>query len=1474
MKTKNIKPYHYYSLAGAVIVLGTFMIYQLNTLLVSQNIDTSSQTAAVSTPVPVREKLPVLDTAFEISPDLSKLKNSTVTSTRTGTQKSLFSPSSVGKTPHNFGYITDEAQLHLELINRTRANPRLEGLRILNTTDVATIGNIGGFGVDKVMFLDQVAPRSAVAPVAFEYRLNTAARKHNEDQLLNSFQGHTGSDGSSPQERAVREGYDWLGQGENSFSSSKNIEHGHAGYYVDWGYSTGGMQTPPGHRNIILGQPYVEVGINVMNGTNGTVGPQTSVEEFGIRKDGSEAFLTGVVYQDYNGNNFYDLGEGVDNIEVNSPNSTFYATTSYSGGYTLPVSTGASTVTFSLPNGTTLLTSNYDNTGAHPENILYRCPFVACNVKRDLVIPYTQPQISGQSTIAQGVSRTYTMNPVSTASSYTLRSTPLVAYSDILDAETGTVTGTTATLTGSYASVVSSPRASGSYGYRLAMPTATNQYIEINKTIVPSATSYLSFDSKLSWATVNQVAQVQISQVNGSRTKTIWSKVGGVLQPSIVDDSEWTTIWRKSGNSTAGDTTFKNVQIPLGFYANQAIKVRFAYVHTGSNWFNQTSSGIGFYFDNVAVTNAYSADTDAATLTTRATPSIAFTPPTNSSYLLQARANTTQRSFPWSQAFLAHPAGTVGQYGMAPFVTITTSRDGAGTISSYPLGINCRDTCKTNVPLNSTITLGATPIVGHTFLGWTGACSGTGTCSFTASTDKTVGARFASTSATQVALTATIGGGAGLISGSPQGILCGAACTTYVTSGSPVTLTATPASGYTFSSWTCTGGTVSGSNCSVIPSAATDVTATFVPSVTGTYTTTVTKAGTGSGTVTSSVGGINCGLTCTTPTALTNGTPITLTAAAAVGSTFGGWTGVSGCSTAPICNLTPSANVSATATFNLDAPTTYNLTTAVTGAGSITSSPSGTSCGTNCTTYATGQVVTLTASPTAGNAFSSWTGCGSTNGAVCTVTMSQARNVTATFITSTAAYKLTVNNTNNTSASNVGTGSITATVNGVSTAITNCSTSCTATFPSGTVVTLTATPDNATSKFRDWSGSCNGNTSPCTVTMTSAKTVNSRFRYNDTVAPTVSITSPTPNTTATNIVEVTSNATDNVYVAGVTLVVNGTPYGNEDTSAPYKNTLDAVAMTNGTYQIATRARDNSGNIATTPNQTLVVNVDRVAPSVPSITSDSASVGVANISVKWTQSTDNIAVTGYDVYRNDVKIAETGLSTNGSLLNGYNDSGLVPDTSYTYKVRAFDTIGNRSALSAPVTIRTGARFVAPSAPAVLSVGTRVKLTSSIVYTRSNNNTTLAPVNTMGTIRGGPYTITQGQYAWAIEFDGSTQENLLDQCSQENYCNGVFGTQYVVDEVNDTQGTYPLVGANMVAVPVRFSVNSNVTLSPAGFSVYANPGDTNAVTGASGDFSGRIIAGPSTVSGTYWWNLAIYGWDGSYWTTGWVKDSHIQ
>ena len=268
-----------------------------------------------------------------------------------------------------------------------------------------------------------------------------------------------------------------------------------------------------------------------------------------------------------------------------------------------------------------------------------------------------------------------------------------------------------------------------------------------------------------------------------------------------------------------------------------------------------------------------------------------------------------------------------------------------------------------------------------------------GTATMTATGGSGASASTTLTVTDRVALSVVPAGtGTGSVSSSPPGISCGTDCSEPYDRGTVVTLTAAPGSGSTFNGWSgCD--TVSGATCTVTMTAAKSVSATFNPS-SQLFTLTVNRAGTGSGTATSSDGLISCPSTCTAT--YDGGISVTLTASPASGSTFTAW---SGCDTVSgaTCTVTMTAAKSVTATFTAQR-FTLTVTRAGTGSGTATSSPPGINCGATCSAaYDSGTVVTLAATPAAGSTFSSWSGCNTVSGTICTVTMTAAKSVTATF---------------------------------------------------------------------------------------------------------------------------------------------------------------------------------------------------------------------------------------------------------------------------------------------------------------------------------------------------------------------------------------------------------------------------------------------------------------------------------------------
>jgi hypothetical protein len=246
---------------------------------------------------------------------------------------------------------------------------------------------------------------------------------------------------------------------------------------------------------------------------------------------------------------------------------------------------------------------------------------------------------------------------------------------------------------------------------------------------------------------------------------------------------------------------------------------------------------------------------------------------------------------------------------------------------------------------------------------------------------------------------------------------------------------------------------------------------------------TVKLEGNGSGTVTSSPAGINCGSDCSESYDM--GTGVTLTAEPRGDAAFAGWSGA--CTgTAPTCTLQMDGSRAVTATFTNKPVLT--VTKSGSGQGTVTSTPAGIDCGTDCNQpYDRGTNVTLTADPNQNSTFGGWSGACGGSGLTCNVAMTDSKSVTATFL---GKPVLTV--------STSGDGSVTSSPGDI-----DCPGDCSDAFNSGTDVTLTADPDPGWS-LASWGGACSGSALTCNVEMDASKSVSATFAE-DPVQLTVSL---------------------------------------------------------------------------------------------------------------------------------------------------------------------------------------------------------------------------------------------------------------------------------------------------------------------------------------------------------------------------------
>jgi hypothetical protein len=101
----------------------------------------------------------------------------------------------------------------------------------------------------------------------------------------------------------------------------------------------------------------------------------------------------------------------------------------------------------------------------------------------------------------------------------------------------------------------------------------------------------------------------------------------------------------------------------------------------------------------------------------------------------------------------------------------------------------------------------------------------------------------------------------------------------------------------------------------------------------------------------------------------------------------------------------------------------------------------------------------------------------------------------------------------------------------------------------------------------------------------------------DIIPPTVSMTAPAGGSTLSGMVTLSANASDNMAVASVQFMVDGTNIGAAITVPPYQTSWDTTGAQNGSHVLTALALDTSGNTASSTITVTVANVAATAPGV-------------------------------------------------------------------------------------------------------------------------------------------------------------------------------------------------------------------------------------------------------------------------------------
>lgn len=183
---------------------------------------------------------------------------------------------------------------------------------------------------------------------------------------------------------------------------------------------------------------------------------------------------------------------------------------------------------------------------------------------------------------------------------------------------------------------------------------------------------------------------------------------------------------------------------------------------------------------------------------------------------------------------------------------------------------------------------------------------------------------------------------------------------------------------------------------------------------------------------------------------------------------------------------------------------------------------------------------------------------------------------------------------------------------------------------------------------------------------------------NDSQAPTTPLNLAVSNKTENGFTLSWAASTDNVGVREYEIFKDGVSIGISTTT----NFNVSGLMPNTDYSMTVFAKDDAGNTSASSLALVVktaVSSDVTAPSNPTSLISSA-VGSTSLTLNWAASTDNIAVTGYDIYSSNTLIGSS--NTNTFLV-----SGLTPNTNYSFTVKAKDAAGNLSGVSNALAVKT-------------------------------------------------------------------------------------------------------------------------------------------------------------------------------------------
>ncbi len=250
--------------------------------------------------------------------------------------------STVSAPPVSVAAPTAELQYALELTNAVRTNPGAGFNQITANISPSTQQTLDYYGVNLQQEKQSISGMQARQPLAWNTQLAQAAQSHSQDMAVNGYQSHTGSNGSSSNDRMTSAGYTGaIRTAENAYAYGESIDQNLQAFLLDWGVPD------HGHLNNMLepansgSNSFKEVGIGIVNANRSGFGT-VMTQDFGVRANQS-AELVGVAFVDKNNDHAYSIGEGQGGvvIQATAQDGTVQAVqTAGPGGYQIPLQPG------------------------------------------------------------------------------------------------------------------------------------------------------------------------------------------------------------------------------------------------------------------------------------------------------------------------------------------------------------------------------------------------------------------------------------------------------------------------------------------------------------------------------------------------------------------------------------------------------------------------------------------------------------------------------------------------------------------------------------------------------------------------------------------------------------------------------------------------------------------------------------------------------------------------------------------------------------------------------------------------------------------------------------------------------------------------------------------------------------------------------------------------------------------------------